>query len=136
MADRAGDLANGIDVLPLFVGDTTYAVKLDRIATVLRTSVLDETTPGAVIDLAEHTVEIANAATLLGETAADETAIVVFHGSDENGNVPGWLVADVGDPTTVEEVRATVGSIRHVRGKVEIDGDEVVLIDPIRIHRA
>lgn len=134
MGDPNGDRASGIDVLPLFVGDATYAVKLDRVATVLRTGVLDDADPGTVIDLSEHTVEIAAAAELLGERADEQTAVVVFHGRAANGHVPGWLVSEVGDPTTVEEIRATVGSVRHVRGKVEIDGDDVVVLDPIRVH--
>lgn len=136
MGDLSGDRRNGIDVLPLFVGDATYAVKLDRVATVLRTGVLDDADPGAVIELSDHTVEVAAAADLLGETTTTDTAVVVFHGSGENGHVPGWLVGDVGDPTTVDEVTATVGSIRHVRGKVSIDGKAVVVIDPLRIHGA
>lgn len=136
MGDQRGDRTSGIDVLPLFVGEGTYAVKLDRVATVLRTGVLDDADPGSVIELSDHTVEIAAAASLLGERSGDATAIVVFHGKGTNGHVPGWLVSEVGDPTNVEEIRATVGSIQHVRGKVRIDGDDVVLIDPIRIHRS
>lgn len=136
MGDPSGDRTSGIDVLPLFVGGSTYAVKLDRVATVLRTGVLDDAEHGSVIDVSEHTVEIAAASNLLGERSTEDTAIVVFHGKGTNGHVPGWLVSDVGDPTTVDEVRATVGSIRHVRGKVPIEGDDVVLIDPIRIHRS
>ncbi|GAB3682429.1 hypothetical protein GCM10028857_08260 [Salinarchaeum chitinilyticum] len=136
MGNQCGDRTSGIDVLPLFVGEETYAVKLDRVATVLRTGVLDDADPGSVIDVADHTVEIADAASLLGERSGEVTAVVVFHGKGTSGHVPGWLVAEVGDPTNVEEIRATVGSIRHVRGKVRIDGDDVVLIDPIRIHRS
>jgi len=141
MGDPTGDRTNrsdpsggGIRVLPLLVGTATYAVKLDRVATVLRTGVLDDVAAGDVLDLSNHTVEVAAAADLLGESASDETAVVVYHGCGENGHVPGWLVEDVGDPTTVDEIRATVGAIRHVRGKVRIDGDDVVLVDPIRIH--
>mgnify|MGYP000156246032 CR=1 FL=1 len=37
MGDRVAECTSGIDVFPLFVGDATYAVKLDRVATVLRT---------------------------------------------------------------------------------------------------
>jgi len=36
----------------------------------------------------------------------------------------------------VDAVTPTVGSIRHVRGTVPIDDEAIVLIDPIRIHRA
>ncbi|AGN00008.1 hypothetical protein L593_00265 [Salinarchaeum sp. Harcht-Bsk1] len=135
MGDPGGAGASGIDVLPLHVGEGTYAVKLDRVATVLRTGVLDDVEHGTVIDLAEHTIEIAAAATLLGERSTEESAVVVFHGKGTNGHVPGWLVTDVGDPTAIEEVKPTVGSIRHVRGKVLLDDESVVLVDPIRIHR-
>lgn len=136
MEDDSGDDGSGIDVLPIHVGNSTYAVKLDRVATVLRTGVLDDAAPGTVIELSEHTVEIAAAGELLGDHSADPGSVVVFHGRASNGHVPGWLVSDVDTPETVEEVRATVGSIRHVRGKVSIDGDDVVLIDPIRIHHS
>lgn len=136
MGDHSGDPARGIEVLPLHVGEATYAVKLDRVATVLRTGVLEDVDPGTVIDLSEHSVQIAAASSLLGEQSTEPTAIVVFHGKAANGHVPGWLVSEVGDPETVDEIRATVGSIRHVRGKVEIDGDELVLIDPIRINHS
>jgi|GEM_PF-2601668 len=136
MGDQRGDRRSGIDVLPLFVGDETYAVKLDRVATVLRTGVLDDAEPGSVIDVRDHTVEIADAASLLGANSDSTTAVVVFHGCGTDGHVPGWLVSEVGDPTTVDEIRATVGSIRHVRGKVRIEGDDVVLIDPLRIHQS
>ena len=136
MGDPDDERAAGIDVLPLSVGATTYAVKLDRVATVLRTGVLEEAEHGTVIELADHTVEIAAAASLLGEEVAEQTAVVVFHGKGTNGHVPGWLVSAVGDPTTVDAVTPTVGSIRHVRGTVPIDDEAIVLIDPIRIHRA
>jgi|AntRauTorcE11898_2_1112593.scaffolds.fasta_scaffold31458_2 hypothetical protein len=136
MGDERGNRTSGIDVLPLFVGEATYAVKLDRVATVLRTGVLDDADPGTVIELSKHTVQIAAAADLLGETAGDETAVVVFHGKAASGHVPGWLVSEVGDPSTVDEVHATVGSIRHVRGKVDLDGKDVVVLDPIRVHGA
>lgn len=135
MGDPGGDRASGIDVLPLHVGEATYAVKLDRVATVLRTAVLDDAEPGTVIELSEQTVELAAAASLLGERSTKENAIVIFHGRGSNGHVPGWLVSEVGDPSSVEEIKPTVGSIRHVRGKVVLEDDAVVLIDPIRIHR-
>src|SRR6056297_3624324 len=89
MESPDGDRSSGIDVLPLHVGEETYAVKLDRVATVLRPSVLDDADPGTVIELSEHTVEIAAAASLLGERCAEENAIVVFHGRGSNGHVPG-----------------------------------------------
>ena len=121
MESPDGDRSAGIDVLPLHVGEETYAVKLDRVATVLRTSVLDDAETGSVIELSDHTVEIAAASALLGERSSDETAVVVFHGKGRNGHVPGWLVTEVGDPATVEAVKPTVGSIRHVRGKVVVE---------------
>lgn len=136
MGDQNGDRSAGIDVLPLFVGDATYAVKLDRVATVLRTGVLDDAEPGTVIELSNHTVELASAAMLLGDRTDEQTTVVVFHGKAASGHVPGWLVSGVGDPTTVEAVRPTVGSVRHVRGKVVIDDEEIVVLDPIRVHGA
>lgn len=136
MEDVSGGDASGIDVLPIHVGDSTYAVKLDRVATVLRTGVMDDADPGTVIELSEHTVEIADAGELLGDRTGEPSAVVVFHGRASNGHVPGWLVSEVDTTETVGEVRATVGSTRPVRGKVSIDGDDVVLIDPIRIHHS
>lgn len=136
MGDASGGDASGIDVLPINVGESTYAVKLGRVATVLRTGVLDDADPGTVIELSEHTVEVAAAGELLGDHAADPNSIVVFHGRASNGHVPGWLVSSVDTPKTVDEVRATVGSTRPVRGKVSIDGEDVVLIDPIRVHHS
>jgi hypothetical protein len=136
MGDVSGGEATGIDVLPIHVGESTYAVKLDRVATVLRTGVLEDADPGTVIELSEHTVEIADAGQLLGDRSVEPNAVVVFHGRASNGHVPGWLVSEVDTPSSVGEVRATVGSTRPVRGKVSIDGTDVVLIDPIRIHHS
>jgi len=130
----AGDDATGMVLLPLEVGSSTYAVKLPRVATVLRTGVLGDVTAGDVVELAEHRVALTRAADVLGETPADETAVVVFHGRDGDGRVPGWLVDDVGDPTTVDGVEAGVGAMRAVRGRVELDSGDAILLDPDRIH--
>lgn len=134
MADQASTPSEGIDVLPLSVGSGTYAVKLSRVATVLRTGVLDDVDAGDVIELTDHTVALDAAADLLGETAVDETAVVVFHGTDDDGHVPGWLVGDVGDPTTVSSVAPTVGAMRAVRGTVPLADGTAVLLDPFRMR--
>lgn len=122
-------------ILPLRIGRTQYAVRLDRVATVLRTGVLDDVSDGDVVELDDHTIELADSGEIFGESLEDPDAVVVYHGRGSNGHVPGWLVSDVGDPASVDEVRPTVGSIRHVRGKVDVDGDEIVLVDPLKIHR-
>jgi len=128
----------GIDVLPLVVGSGTYAVKLSRIASVLRTGVLEDVRDGDVVELSDHTVAVEAAAALLGESPGAESAVVVFHGADDDGHVPGWLVDDVGDPSTVPGVTPTVGAMRAVRGTVPLEGAEgdetAVLLDPHRIN--
>lgn len=134
MAEQTDDgSAAGIDVLPLEIGTGTYAVKLPRVATVLRTGVLEDVDDGDVIELSEHSVAIDAAAEFLGETPRNEEAVVVFHGKDDTGCVPGWLVDDVGDPTTVDRVDATVGAMHAVRGRVSIRGEDAVLLDPARL---
>lgn len=131
--DREGELV----VLPLDVGTSTFAVGLQRVATVLRTSTLDrDVDVGDTIELSEHEIRVHAAAGVLGEERRDSEAFVVFHGKDDEGLVPGWLVDDVGDPQPVTDIERTAGAIRYVRGRVDVDDGQAVLVDPAKIHFA
>lgn len=123
----------GVEVLPLDVGENVYAVRLDRVATVVRTEAVAEVADGDVLELPDHEIAVTAAARVLGEDAAGEGAIVVLHGRDDHGRVPGWLVDAVRESETVADVERTVGAVRHVRGRVEVDGEAAVLVDPAKI---
>lgn len=121
-------------VVPLDVGESVYAVPRDRIATVLRLGALEGVEPGDEIDLGDHTVEVFGAAAALCEPRGPESTVVVFHGPDDSDRIPGWLVDDVAAPERVEDVEIAVGSVGHVRGRIRLDGEFVVLLDPTAIH--
>lgn len=127
------DDGEGVEIVPLVVGGNRYAVRLDRIATAFSAADAGDPSPGAVLDLGNHEVLVSAAAEYLGEDAADESAVVVFHARDEQGRVHAWLVDGVGDPATVEGVDVAVGAVSHVLGRVDLEGREAVLIDPVRI---
>lgn len=122
-------------VVPLVVGANVYAVERDRIATVLRLGGLDDVSANDTLELGPHSVPVFAAGAVLGErTTDDESTVVVFYGRDGDGCVAGWLVDDVHEPVTVSGVEVTAGAVRHVRGYVDVDGRDVVVVDPARIH--
>lgn len=134
MSHLSGNDADAIEVLPVEVGANCYAVRLDRVATVLGPETIGEVCDGDVLELSDDEIAVTAAADVLGEEATGEGPIVIFHGRDDRGRVPGWLVDEVREPETVEDVERVVGAVRHVRGRVDVDGESAVLVDPARIY--
>jgi len=121
-------------VVPLEVGPSVYAVPSERIATVLRLGALDGVEGGDTIDLGDHAISVVGAADVLCEPAGSESTVVVFEVRDDAGRHPGWLVDDVAPPVRVDDVETAAGAIGHVRGRIELDDETAVFLDPGGIY--
>lgn len=68
----------------------------------------------------------------------EEPKLLVFRLTDADDAYVGWLVDDVDVTRTVRasdlEPTPTSSRIAHVKGRLEIDGDEVVWLDERAIH--
>jgi purine-binding chemotaxis protein CheW len=126
---------------------TRYCVSAESTASVLEvtdeTAVADADDPwnAGTITVAGERVRVVDAPRIFGSSSRASTTIgepklLVFSVTDDDGRYYGWLVDDVDVTRTVrtaslESPRLTTS---YVKGRLEIDGEEVLWLDQEAIH--
>lgn len=138
-----------VTVLTFALEDRRYCVGADSVASVLGVtddqSVASARDPwhAGTVSVADDRVRVVdlprafNSATRT-TTRIETPKLLVFTLTDTEGRHVGWLVDDIDATRTVRtsdlESTRTSSRLAHVRGRLEIDGDEVVWLDERAIH--
>ncbi|QFU82984.1 chemotaxis protein CheW [Natronorubrum aibiense] len=143
------DSTETVTVLTFDLETERYCVRADAVASVL--GVTDEQSiamaddpwnAGSVSVAGERVrvVDLPRAFTAASRTTAriDDPKLLVFTTADTDGAYYGWLVDDVDTTRTIDAARLeptqTSSRLAHVKGRLEIDGDDVIWLDERTIH--
>ncbi|ELY44473.1 chemotaxis protein CheW [Natronorubrum sulfidifaciens] len=147
--DDSDDGDGPITVLTFDLEAERYCVRAAAVASVL--GVADEQSIGSATDpwnagtvtLAGERVRVIDlprAFTAVSRTTARiaDPKLLVFTATDADDAHYGWLVDDVDATRTVRQDRLeptrTSTRLAHVKGRLEIDGDDVIWLDERTIH--
>ena len=138
-----------VTVLTFDLEGERYCVRADAVASVLGVaddrsiaSADDPWNAGSVSVAGEQVrvIDLPRAFTASSQTMAriDAPKLLVFTATDADDAHYGWLVDDVDATQTVHpdrlEPTRTNATLTHVKGRLELDGDDVIWLDEQTIH--
>ncbi|APX95460.1 chemotaxis protein CheW [Natronorubrum daqingense] len=143
------DTNERVTVLTFTLADDRYCVNADTVASVFGISddeaLADASDPwnaGSVTVDGTHVqvVDLPRAFSSAARTTSrvDEPKLIVFAPSDDTERTHGWLVDEVDvtkrvQPAALEATQTGTG-LAHVKGRVEIDGEDAIWLDERAIH--
>lgn len=149
MESTAGDGDDRVTVLTFTLEDRRYCVRVDSVASVLGVS-SDESVASAVDPWNAGTVSVAGGRVRVVDLArafnsadrttarVDDPKLLVFRLTAPDGAYYGWLVDAVDVARTVRatdlEATRTSSRLAHVKGRLKVDGEDVVWLDEGAIH--
>ncbi|ELY70013.1 chemotaxis protein CheW [Natrinema versiforme] len=146
-ASNDGGTDEPITVLTFDLEETRYCVRAESVASVLSVTdddplaAADDPWDAGTLSAAGERVRVVDLPRVFGSsfrTAArvDDPKLLVFSVTDDDGRYYGWLVDDVDVTRRVRAASLEVPAMTttHVKGRLEIDGDDVVWLDERTIH--
>ncbi|WP_226006136.1 chemotaxis protein CheW [Natrinema salinisoli] len=141
------DTGVSVKILMFGLEGTQYCVRAESTASVLEvtdgTSLADADDPwnAGTITVAGELVRVVDLPRIFGSTSrtsarVDDPKLLVFSVTDDDGRYYGWLVDDVDVTRTVRtaSLEAPRLDTSHVKGRLDIDGEEVLWLDQRAIH--
>lgn len=136
-----------VTVLTFDLEDQRYCVRAASIVSVLGiaddSALADAADPwnAGAITVAGERVRVVDLPRVFGSSfrttaRVDAPKLLVFDTTDDDGRYYGWLVDEVGMPRDVRRgaLESPQVNTTHVKGRVELEGREVVWLDEQTIH--
>lgn len=146
-ASNDGGTDEHITVLTFDLEEKRYCVRAESVASVLSVTdddslvAADDPWDAGTLSATGERVRVVDLPRVFGSsfrTAArvDDPKLLVFSVTDADGRYYGWLVDDVDVTRRVRaaSLKALQMNTTHVKGRLEIDGDDVVWLDERTIH--
>ncbi|QCS43098.1 chemotaxis protein CheW [Natrinema versiforme] len=142
-----GGTDDRVTVLTFDLEEKRYCVRAESVASVLGVAdddplaAADDPWNAGTLSAAGERVRVVDLPRVFGSSfrtadRVDDPKLLVFSVTDGDGRYYGWLVDDIDVTRRVRpaSLEAPHMATTHVKGRLEIDGDEVVWLDERTIH--